>query len=94
MWERGARGWGSLGAVFHLPCCLPLPILGAGSGIGGRMGWGGAFWGGGKLGLVRGLDLTVGVMKALRVCGFYSLEGRGVLLGMFGIHPWKGEHGV
>lgn len=29
-------GWGSLGVVFHPPCCLPLPILGVGSGI----GWG------------------------------------------------------
>ncbi|PNJ16630.1 NUDT16L1 isoform 3 [Pongo abelii] len=26
----GGRGWGSLRAVLHPPCCLPLPILGVG----------------------------------------------------------------
>lgn len=36
-----AGGWCSLGAVFHLPCCLPLPILGVGSGNGWGLEWGG-----------------------------------------------------
>lgn len=45
-------GWGSLGVVFHPPCCLPLPILGVGIGewdwLGGWDGAGPA-QGGGKL---------------------------------------------
>lgn len=48
----------------------------------------------GNGGWFMGWYLMAGVMKALTVCGFYTLEGPGVILGVFGIHPWKREHGV